>query len=797
MSHRIHPRSAIRPHLYDPLRHAFVDESDEDAVWEPDAVLFDEHLGMIGVGPDATPIVIGWGLRDLGRGLAKISHVATDIASAPVELGFKATAKGVGTFSPGAARFIDKGGHFIDHPTWLGETLLCGGGGGLGDAQARAMQDAISFDRRIGIGVGSDASSVAIGWGLSDLGRGIAKGIGTVSKVATDVASKPGELALHGVAKGVGLINKDAGAYADKGAAFIDQQHKLGEKMVGGALRDIGNGASVSQAFSKSAGVLKTELRDVGPYAQMVASVVPGIGTGVAAAIGTGVALANGKKITDAMLDGVAGAIPGGPAAKAAFTVARGMVDGKNVTTAALEAARSAIPAEYQHFFDAGVALTKGKNVQDSLAQGLRTALPPDGQAIFDGVKSIASGKFPSAAVMSAIDQHLPPEVAHMARAAIDVAHGKDPLQVAQQIASDPTIAKHLPPAVQQAMATTMAAAHGKSLADGAQAAILGVMTPAQRAIAEKALHATSALAHGDVKGVVQQAVALGVPKEVVPAIAAVQALRSGDPIGAAKGVAVAYGGKLPPAAAQVISTATAIASGAPPVDVATAALYNQLTAERRAQVEAQLRRLRGLNAAQAFALLPQLGLPPEYVMILSSNLQAAQGRDPTSMALAVLRRFLPPDLEHEADAAFAGAVSERPEIVAAAERHEAREDIEGRAMRALQEYGFDPRRVSPAEIVGRTPEIHLPSDVMLMVPTVAEASSIVKRAEAGDAAAQQYIAQVEAGTRSGDIEAARRHEAVQLAREAHTKPEVHLTRGLRGEEIRATIEMARRASAA
>lgn len=73
-------------------------------------------------------------------------------------------------------------------------------------------------------------------------------------------------------------------------------------------------------------GQLKSELDDfkaAGPYAQMVVSFIPGIGTGISAAIGAGLALANGQPISQAMVAAIKGAVPGGPAASAVFDVAQ------------------------------------------------------------------------------------------------------------------------------------------------------------------------------------------------------------------------------------------------------------------------------------------------------------------------------------------------------------------------------------------------------------------------------------------------------------------------------------------
>jgi len=64
------------------------------------------------------------------------------------------------------------------------------------------------------------------------------------------------------------------------------------------------------------------DFKNVGPYVQMVVSLVPGWGTAVSAAIGMGLALANGQPIDQIILAGVSSALPGGPLAKAAVNLA-------------------------------------------------------------------------------------------------------------------------------------------------------------------------------------------------------------------------------------------------------------------------------------------------------------------------------------------------------------------------------------------------------------------------------------------------------------------------------------------
>jgi len=132
----------------------------------------------------------------------------------------------------------------------------------------------------------------------------------------------------------------------------------------------IASGARLDQAALKH---LKSELKnikDAAPYAQMVVSVVPGVGTGVAAAIGAGAALAEGKSIDDIAKAVIRSSLPGGALAASAYDTALKVAAGGNVAQATLEAARAQLPKAARHAFDIGLAVVTGENIQNALADG-------------------------------------------------------------------------------------------------------------------------------------------------------------------------------------------------------------------------------------------------------------------------------------------------------------------------------------------------------------------------------------------------------------------------------------------
>lgn len=174
------------------------------------------------------------------------------------------------------------------------------------------------------------------------------------------------------------------------GAAIHEAADVMGHiPIVGGPLHDVlgaANPFAVIESIAKGERIDKAVLGDiknklavvkaVAPYAATVASMVPGVGSGVAAALSTAAALASGRSITDAVVEGVKDAIPGGAAARAAFDTAVSLSKGNRIDHALLDAARSQIPAEARAAFDTGLAIAHGRNLQSVVVDGIKNAAP-------------------------------------------------------------------------------------------------------------------------------------------------------------------------------------------------------------------------------------------------------------------------------------------------------------------------------------------------------------------------------------------------------------------------------------
>ncbi len=113
-------------------------------------------------------------------------------------------------------------------------------------------------------------------------------------------------------------------------------------------------------------------VKDAAPYAKIVVSMVPGVGSGVAAAMGAGIALAEGKSLDQAAKEAIRSALPGGPLAAAAFDTAMKAASGERIDKAILEGTRAALPSDAARAaFDIGMAVATGEKVQNAVAKGL------------------------------------------------------------------------------------------------------------------------------------------------------------------------------------------------------------------------------------------------------------------------------------------------------------------------------------------------------------------------------------------------------------------------------------------
>ena len=254
----------------------------------------------------------------------------------------------------------------------------------------------------------------------------IAKGIGKAAKSVGKVAGKVVKVAATPITAPAHLIAKVThnipvlGTITGAADTLGSTPFKITQQVLEG-----GNISKVALGNLKQA---LGSVKALAPYVQTVISFVPGVGTGVSAAIGAGLALAEGQSITEAMMQGVKGSLPGGPAAQMAFNVAKAAIErkpldqiaisalpisdqqkkllvqgmaavkdiaaGKNVAHSIVDNAVKSLPADYAKAVQIGMAMGHAKNLQEALKTGAKgvASIGVSALAKSDAVKNLASG---------------------------------------------------------------------------------------------------------------------------------------------------------------------------------------------------------------------------------------------------------------------------------------------------------------------------------------------------------------------------------------------------------------------
>ncbi|MGB8464374.1 MAG: hypothetical protein WCE49_05470, partial [Terrimicrobiaceae bacterium] len=217
----------------------------------------------------------------------------------------------------------------------------------LGKLIRRARKAVSGVARGVGKTVGGVARTV--GKGLSAIDKVV-----PVSMLTRGLSMSPLGMAVRA---GVGAVQ----AAADGRNVFQGAMRSLADSPGTRFLVDTGmaaaRGENIAKAAQKAMQAGIGDVRKSLQFAAMVAPFVPGVGTGVAAALGAANALASGQKITDALIAGARGAVPGGAIAQMAFDTAVNLARGKNVGEAFLNSARSRLPGgpAAQAAFDAAL----------------------------------------------------------------------------------------------------------------------------------------------------------------------------------------------------------------------------------------------------------------------------------------------------------------------------------------------------------------------------------------------------------------------------------------------------------
>ncbi len=202
----------------------------------------------------------------------------------------------------------------------------------------------------------------------------------------------------HTVSNFQGMLTRQIGKIPVVGAplkSVYDMQfHLVAGPLI--AASQIAGGRRIDRAVLEHLKTLGHDAKNVAPIAQTVVSFVPGVGQGVSAALGAGLALAEGQPLDKIAEAAIAGAVPGGPLAVAAFHVAAGgvkaAVSGQkfDFVDAAKQSASGALqtlglpPTATQALaagVDAAGRIAHGEPLDKALTSGAISALPLPPQA--------------------------------------------------------------------------------------------------------------------------------------------------------------------------------------------------------------------------------------------------------------------------------------------------------------------------------------------------------------------------------------------------------------------------------
>lgn len=207
------------------------------------------------------------------------------------------------------------------------------------------------------------------------------KSEGFLKNPVKPVAKVTGKVAK--VVKKVPVVGKPLSAVVNLGNAPV--------KLVA----QVTSGDNINQSVLNNLKEQVKSVKEIAPYAKMCISLIPGVGTSVAAAIAAGSALVQGQPITDAIVAGVKGAVPGGMVAQSAFSISVDVLQGKTINNAVVNALplnttqKSALRTVVNMTRD----LAAGKNVSKSVIVEAQRKLPNDVQKAINIGISLGFGK--------------------------------------------------------------------------------------------------------------------------------------------------------------------------------------------------------------------------------------------------------------------------------------------------------------------------------------------------------------------------------------------------------------------
>lgn len=257
---------------------------------------------------------------------------------------------------------------------------------------------------------------------------------------------------LGDIAGAIGDVVKFAGTPITAVATLVKDVPVLGTvlnaavaldpgQQIGNISSAVGRGERLDKAILAEGRKSIQAVKDVAPYVQTALTFIPGVGTGIAAAIAAGTALAEGRSISDAVVDGLRNAVPGGALGKTAFNAALAIAHGESISNVALDAVKKTLPGAAQQAVDAVQAVASGKPITQAALNAIQKNLPAGAaQKVADAVRSASSGKNVREAVLQVVRASLPPEAQRALEVGIATAIGRNAQSAVAKAAATPNV---------------------------------------------------------------------------------------------------------------------------------------------------------------------------------------------------------------------------------------------------------------------------------------------------------------------------------------------------------------------
>jgi len=198
-------------------------------------------------------------------------------------------------------------------------------------------------------------------------------------------------------------------------------------QQIGNISSAVGRGERLDKAILAEGRKSIQAVKDVAPYVQTALTFIPCVGTWIAAAISAGTALAEGRSISDAVVDGLRNAVPGGALGKTAFNAALAIAHGESISNVALDAVKKTLPSAAQQAVDAVQAVASGKPITQAALTAIQRNLPTGAaQKVAEAVRSASTGKNVREAVLQVVRASLPPDAQKALEVGVATAIGRN-----------------------------------------------------------------------------------------------------------------------------------------------------------------------------------------------------------------------------------------------------------------------------------------------------------------------------------------------------------------------------------